>query len=685
MSDAIAANKRDSLSDGMVQKSQESYSTEGEIRKEGSRLSQELTKKPSNASTSSDDSKIFEKSFGVRKQEIQSDCIDTWWLKTIHFFTVFIGMYISLMETAATNVFVGYATQSYKQHSLMATIGVIRAVVVASSLPAFARLSDIFGRFEIFWFGMVLRVIGLIIMSQATSVQKYAGGIVFYGAGFASARILLQISAQDVTTLRWRLFSNAVISLPVIITTWSSGNVVSSLQERYGWHFGIAMWAFTVPLCCIPFGLSCLYARVKALRTPEWKLVIEEEKASQVELTPHREEYRRALQSKTGFFARLPAHLKMCFHFTKYRVIQTFWQVDILGCLLVVCMFGFILVPLTLAGGSLTKWQRGSIIAPLVIGFCFIPAFIAWEMKFSRHPLIPFPLLRDRGIWAGYGIGVMNTFASGIPGAFAYPVLLVGMNATKVVATRTPQLGSFVTSVTLPFVAVAVLKIKRTKAFILWGCAMLFVSMGLFVHFRGDNDGLKGKYFRDGLAAAFSIDGFGTAFFMRPVGVSMQSCTNYEYMATVTALFAALYNIGGACAKCVSGAIWTQQMYPTIVKKMELLGVNTSLAKPAFQQPYKFAEKYAWGTPPRRAVALAYAELQRKLCIVAICLLVPLLVFCFFLRDHRLEDVRSLENFEDEEKGKSGAVRDKGAVIYTDDHDPIMNFMKKIVGMGRKQ
>lgn len=674
MSKNLAENKADSLSDE-VQRSGESVFTEEDVAKKESKLSHELTPEPTNESTGSDDSTVFKKSFGIRKQEIQLDCMDNWWLKGLHFFTLFIGSYVTLMETAAVNVFVGFATSDYRSHSLMSTIMVIRSVVTASCLPAIARLSDIFGRFEIFCFGLVLRIVGLIVMSQATDVQKYAGGIVLYGAGFAAARILFQISAQDATTLRWRTFANAVVSLPVIITTWSSGEVVDLLLSRYGWKFGIAMWAWTFPLCCVPFAISCIYIRIKARRTPEWQKVCQEERESQVELIEAREEYKQSLQSANSWSARMVAHLKMLFHYTKFRVVQTFWEVDILGCFFIVCIFGFLLVPLTLAGGSLTKWKNGGIIAPLVIGFCFIPVFIIWEMKFSKSPIIPFPIIRDRGVWAGFGIGVFTSFSTSTPGAYAFPILYVGMNATKVVATRTPQLGQFVACVTLPFLALVVAKIRRTKPLIIFGACVSFIAMGLFFHFRGGNDGIRDKYFRDGLAIAFSFDGFGNAFFLRFVAISMQACTSYEYMATMTALYSALYNIGAACARCVAGAIWTQKMYPTIVKHMDALGVNTTLAKPAFQAPYVFIDKYAWGTAPRRAVALAYAEIQRQLCIVALCLLVPLFTFCFFLRDHRLQDVRSLEDAKDVEKGESPAERGKGKVIYTDDDDIILRLL----------
>ncbi|PVH17112.1 uncharacterized protein CXQ87_004673 [Candidozyma duobushaemuli] len=645
--------------------------------KAASRSSRELTKQNTASSADSDDSKVLTKSFGIRKQELMMEQLDNYFLKGFYFFSIFVGMYVSIVESDVSRVFIGYATSDYKKHSLMSTISLIRQVVAASSLPAYARLSDIFGRFELFCFGLLLRIIGLIVMCQADTVEKYAGGIVLYGCGFAGARILFQISAQDAASLRARLLAIATISLPTIISTWSSGEIVSAVLHRYSWQFGIGMWAFTFPLACVPF-LSCfVYMKWKVHKLPEWKALCKEEKESQVELNAAQEKNRQYLANGGSKFK---GNLKKAWTWTAFKAHQTFWEVDIMACFFIVAIFGLILVPLTLAGGTHAEWKKPDIIVPVVLGFCLVPVFVVWEMKWAKVPLVPFPVLRDRGVWAGLGIGVLNTFASSIPSEYAYAILLVGMNASEVVATRTPSFSSFVSSIVLPILGLVIVKVRRTKGFILFGNCMLFVAMGLFVHFRGDNDGINGKYFRDGLAVAFCIDGFATGFFMRPVGVSIQSCTNYEYMATVTALFAAIYKIGGAIGTCVSGAIWTQKMYPTIYSKMEQLGVDTSLAKPAYQSPYKFIVKHTWGTPARRAVVLAYADLQRQLCIVAICLLVPLLVFVFLLRDHKLGDEMSLEDVEDVEKGKNGAERKKATVIYTNDHDPIMNLCKRIIG-----
>lgn len=70
-------------------------------------------------------------------------------------------------------------------------------------------------------------------------------------------------------------------------------------------------------------------------------------------------------------------------------VTNLFWQLDVIGIVLLIALLALILVPLTLAGGVAETWKTAHIIAPLVIGFLCIPAFILWEMK-SPHPMLPF-------------------------------------------------------------------------------------------------------------------------------------------------------------------------------------------------------------------------------------------------------------------------------------------------------
>ena len=71
-----------------------------------------------------------------------------------------------------------------------------------------------------------------------------------------------------------------------------------------------------------------------------------------------------------------------------------FWQLDVIGIILLIAVFGLVLVPLTLAGGVVgtadtSSWHKAHIIAPLVVGLCLIPAFIVWEKR-APHPMVPF-------------------------------------------------------------------------------------------------------------------------------------------------------------------------------------------------------------------------------------------------------------------------------------------------------
>lgn len=595
------------------------------------------------------------KSFGIRREELLTQYLSSKWLLGAYFFSIFIGMFVSVLEMRCMNVLVTYATDSYKKHSLMSTINVVKSVISVAAFPVFAKLSDLFGRGPLFIFGMILRVVGLVVISQATNIQRYAGGMVLYSLGFSGIKAIFQLNLQDASNLKYRLLSLTLLTAPVIITTWASGDIVTSLLNAHDWRFGTALWAYTFPLTTIPY-LSCLgYMYFKARKTPEWRQILEDEAA------PHRGK---------SLFARFGIHCK-----------EVFWKVDLMGCFLVVAFLGLLLVPLTLAGGQSSKWKSAHIIAPIVCGFICIPIFVVWEGKFARHPFIPVVLLKDRGIWAAFAVGTFYMFAYTLPMSYSYTVLLVGMNANTTTATRIPQMAAFVSALTLPFVGLLVSWVRRSKGFILFGASVWTIAMGLFVHFRGDNDGIDGKYFRDGVTAGMCILGFGEAFLTRLMSVSAQTCTNHEFMATVTAMFTALYQMGYALGNCVAGAIWTQTMYKNIRDEMVKNGIDPSLAKVAYATPYVFIKSNKWGSEARISVVMAYAKVQKNLCIVGVCLCAPVLLLILFLRDHKLTEGQSLDDVVDEK----GYNHRKGKILFTDDDDKILNALKVVTGRNSKR
>lgn len=431
---------------------------------------------------------------------------------------------------------------------------------------------------------------------------------------------MLQIIVADFSNLNWRVFAMFVPVFSFVINTWISGNVASSLLVNHSWNYCIGIWAFIFPLACIPLVLCFLHMRYKITNGSNedkeaWRLLHLEEKE----------------------------HLRWA-SWKENIVVDVFWEVDLVGMLMVICLFGFLLVPMTLAGGVHDRWTKASTLVPLVIGFLFIPVFIVWEWKFAKYPMTPFPLLKDRGVWAALCVGSSIYFIWTMPNDYLYTVLVVGMNQTVKSATRISSLYTFTLVITGTIFGLFVIYIKRIKGFIIFGVLLWFVSMGLLIHYRGSSSsGVEYKEYVRGVIGALCLMGFGGGFFTYATQVSITACTNHEYMGVIISIFSALYHLGSALGACVSGAVWTNLLFKTLQNKFEDAGLSSEVATAAYKSPLTFIRTYRWGSPERIQVVLAYSEVQRILCIIGIALCVPLFVVVFFLRDNKLESVQSLE------------------------------------------
>lgn len=70
-------------------------------------------------------------------------------------------------------------------------------------------------------------------------------------------------------------------------------------------------------------------------------------------------------------------------------VAALFWQLDVIGIILLILVFGLILVPFATAKGDAEIWKSAKILVPLVLGVVCIPVWITWEKR-APHPMIPF-------------------------------------------------------------------------------------------------------------------------------------------------------------------------------------------------------------------------------------------------------------------------------------------------------
>lgn len=89
---------------------------------------------------------------------------------------------------------------------------------------------------------------------------------------------------------------------------------------------------------------------------------------------------------------------------TRYLLLamkQAAVRVDLFGLFLLTASLCALLIPLTLASAS-QGWSNYKIIIPLTLGGALLPAFLLWEVKFARHPLMPLSLLKHRSFFGGW-------------------------------------------------------------------------------------------------------------------------------------------------------------------------------------------------------------------------------------------------------------------------------------------
>ncbi|CAG8889744.1 unnamed protein product [Penicillium egyptiacum] len=541
---------------------------------------------------------------GVRRIEIITSHF-RFWDRVFLFLAVFLIAYVYGLDGTARYTYQPYATQHYGQHSLLATINVLRAVIAAAAQPTAAKVADVFGRVELILVSILFYTVGTIVESCAVTLSGFAAGAVIYQIGYTSIMLLAEVLIADVTSSRSRLFFSYVPAMPFIINTWISGNVTDAVLKATTWQWGIGMFAIIYPVCAIPLIVVLFVVHRRA------------KKAGALE------SYKSSLQLLGK----------------KQLAVELFWHLDIVGNILLIAMLACILVPFTLAGGVTAQWKTAKVIAPLVVGVLLIPVWIVWE-RTCQYPMLPFKLLKDRAVWGALGIPIMLNTAWYLQGDFLYTVLYVSFGESNLSATRITQLYSFVSVITGVILGLIVMKVRQLKPFIVAGTLLFMVAFGILIYFRG---GVANSS-HSGVIGAQVLLGIAGGMFPYPAQASIQVASKHEHLAVITGLYLAAYNVGSALGNTISGAIWNQVLPSELNYRLG----NETLAAYVYAKPLEFAAANPVGTPDRDNVILAYQKTQRLLCITGICLTVPLIAFALVIRNPTLTKEQSLAKAEEE-------------------------------------
>ncbi|KAK3303182.1 major facilitator superfamily domain-containing protein [Chaetomium strumarium] len=544
---------------------------------------------------------IDEKSPGVRRIEALSAVLTTG-DRVFIFIGVFLVAFAYGLDGTVRYAYQAEATASFSQHSLLASVNVLRSVIAAAAQPTSAKIADIFGRAELVCLSVLFYVVGTLVETVSHNVSTFSAGAIIYQIGYTMIMLLVEVIVADITSTRARLLFSYIPATPFLITTWVSGNISQAVLGATTWRWGIGMWCIIYPVCAMPLILSLA---VVGHRARKHGLM---------------EKYSEAVKRQPwGPF-----------------LVDLFWRIDVIGIILMIAVFALILAPMTLAGGFEASWTAPQILGPLIVGVCTIPIFVFWQLR-APHPLVPFYLIKDRAVWGALGIAMLLNWAWYMQGDYLYTVLIVAFDFDIMTATRVSSFYSFFSVVTGCILGFIVYKVRRLKMFIVAGTCLFMVAFGLLIRYRGDTDSSS----RAGVIGAQVLLGIAGGMFPYPAQASLQTVLKHEHLAVMTGVYLATYNLGSAFGGAVSGAIWTQVLPGDLNQRLSQFN-NATLATYAYGNPFAFIVDYPVGTPERQAVVDSYKHAQRLLTITGICLCVPLIAFAAALRNPKLNDQQTL-------------------------------------------
>ncbi|KAH7362739.1 major facilitator superfamily domain-containing protein [Plectosphaerella cucumerina] len=567
-----------------------------------------------------------ERSIGVIQSDMLKRAGKNWVL------AAFAGLYlftlVDVFNKYSTSTYAAYATSAFRTHSMLSASRVVETIAMLLSYPIIARLSDMFGRFEMFAFSVFLSVLSLILLAACQNIQTYFVGGLFDAIGSVGFGITQQIFISDLTNLRNRAFW---LSLPETISavpTLYLGTIVAqAFLDHSTWRWGYGMWAIVTPVVALPLLLTLFIRKLKDRK--------------QYPADVLRPRVLRDIRADD------PLHVK---------AYQLLWiELDAPGCFLLIAGLALILIPVSLTGARNSgAWENnGGFIAMVVIGAILFVAFVVWDYFFAKKPFIPFRLIKDRTIIAACTLCILDFIHYSLFSVFFPSYLQVAGHFSPGHATRIDNSLRVSFQIVSMVGAIGMRYTKRAKIWVLIGVPLCVLGQGLqiyFVNINGERPANEASFI-----VAKVLVGIGRGLYQTAAQVAVQAVVARDEVAIATGVFFASMNLGGAIGTSISGAIWRSNL---VSKLTAYLPTAAKGQANAIFGSIVVAQKYAAGTVERAAIDQAYRETQELLAIAATCALAPMIIAMWFIKNVDLTEDEGVE--EEERRGShENQVTDK--------------------------
>ncbi|KAF5673428.1 tetracycline efflux transporter [Fusarium heterosporum] len=362
----------------------------------------------------------------------------------------------------------------------------------------YGRLSDIWSRKIILLVGLAIFFVGSLASSFAQSVLQLTIFRAFTGIGGGGLMTVAQLIVSDVVPLRERgkyqgilASSGAVVAIANGIGPVLGGVLSSSSEDSWRWIFRMQL-----PLTLLTTLCALFFMPLKSVRG-DWKLKLK--------------------------------------------------AVDFLGIFLALAGMTVVILGLTW-GGKDYAWNSAQVIATLTAGTSVSVAFMMWQWKGPRYPLIPLHIFKSKIVNGASLTMAINgwNFVMQVYYIPSFYQLVYGYSATKSGAMLLPITLLQTASSTLS--GLVVHWVGRYRECILFGWLCWAIGLGL-MSTLDENTGV------DKQIGYSALIGVGVGNTLQPALIATQAGVERRDMAIVTSFRNFVRNLGATLGLAVCGTV----------------------------------------------------------------------------------------------------------------------------------
>ncbi|KAJ2309830.1 hypothetical protein IWW54_003519 [Coemansia sp. RSA 2705] len=450
----------------------------------------------------------------------------------------------------------------------MTKVGAITVIMILLSAgirPVFAKITETFGHLEALIVSVMFHVLGSLICALAKSFGAIFAGTVFSWLGQTGYSTLVALLVADTLPIHLRASVTAYISIPFVTNYYLGIEIANQLYDKWQWVYGIlCILAF---VCALPAVFSLLRLNRRA----------------------------RQMLKESGAG---PQPFK--------GVCAVLIELDVPGLVLLSGGLIAVLAPLGLQLNSTYGWSSAQVIAPIVSGLLTLVAFIYYELRLARYPIVTFRLLKTRTFACAIMTALLIFFSFNVSLFFFTPYIQVTRDTSARTAMLLQQgttgfhIGLFAGGWAMQFS-------KRYRRWVWLGWALCLLAICLMLRSRSGTNVTNAE-----IAAVQAILGLGVGIVVGCSGIGVQASVAKLDLTMAITLYGMCEYIGGVLGEAASTTIWVNVLPTKLEGRMPAyVDVQSAINNITYYQQLPDSQ--------RLVVQDGYIATQKILTICGIC------------------------------------------------------------------